>query len=156
MDQLCLVDSLNASKLFAIDRVDHALFKTTQEAIPITQETFFFLEWLSLTCISLLLNGIGQDGVLSPTLFMVYMDDLLLKLAKQGILDRSIILTMLSTNEFTPHVVCIYTFIFKCVGTLRSFLLMRMRCQMGDEERRNEGYVRGSFVPTGEGVTKLC
>ena len=78
---------------FDRDRVDLTLlFKTTQAAI--------FLEWFSLTFFCCYLMGY----VLSPTLFMIYMNDLLVKLEKQGMLNQSIVLSVLSTNA---HVVCI-------------------------------------------------
>ena len=76
---------LNKSKPF--DRVDHMLLiKITQAAIPYYTAAIFGMVLNLSHCqasFSSLLNGVCLGGVFSQTLFMIYVDDLLLELEKQ-------------------------------------------------------------------------
>ena len=100
-----------------------------------------FWEWFSLTSFLSLCQG----GVLSLALFMIYIDNLLLELEKQGILEASFC-------QCCPlmhlHLMWygMYRIINKCVGILRSFPLIRMRWWMGKDERRNEGFSKYTQV----------
>ena len=74
---------LNASKPF--DSIPHILlFKTMQATASYYTGSYFWNGSLSRV-FSSLLNGICHDGVLSMTLFMISVDDLLLKLEEEGI-----------------------------------------------------------------------
>ena len=69
----------------AFDRIDYSLFCRSGEnpLILVYGSTGqCALEWISWFSIS---NGVRQGGVLSPILFTICIDDLLIELERQGI-----------------------------------------------------------------------